>query len=288
MTVQDVASAAARRLEAAGFPSDAARADVSVLARHLLGWTLTDWVTKARDAATPRFVEHLDAAARRRATHEPVAYITGEREFYGRPFQVTPAVLIPRPETEELIEAALGVSGAPGAQGASGAYVIDVGTGSGCVAITLALEMPDARIVATDVSETALVVARENARALGAPVEFLHAPFWPESLGPFDLIVSNPPYVPESDRTLLMPDVRDFEPAQALFAGPEGLDVIAELIPRAAKSLAPGGRLIFEIGAGQSDRVGALVDSAGLELIGIQPDLQGIPRTVIARASRDR
>ena len=283
MTIQDAAAAAARVLEHAGFSAADARADVSVLARHLLGWTLTEWATKTGDVATAEFGDRLTAAARRRATHEPVAYITGEREFYGRTFRVTPDVLIPRPETEAIIDAVLQPSAPSVTSVTSVTSVLDVGTGSGCVAITLALEWPGARVVATDISERALVVARGNAHALGAHLEFLHAPFWPETLGPFDLIVSNPPYVPERDRNSLAPDVRDFEPASALFAGPDGLDVISELIARAATALAPGGRLVFEIGAGQADAVAALVPSAGLKLDDIQADLQGIPRVVSAR-----
>lgn len=281
MKIRDVVADAAGRLADAGFPAADAWQDVAVLARHVLGWSLTDWATRSTESAPDEFATALNDLARRRATREPVAYITGTREFFGRPFHVTRDVLIPRPETEGIVELVLGFSGVQ-LVGSARPLILDVGTGSGCLAITLALEMPNAQVVATDISPAALDVARDNARTLGARVEFIQAPFWPDALGPFNLIVSNPPYVPEADRRLLMPDVRDFEPAGALFGGPGGMDVIAELVPRAAKALAPGGTLLVEIGAGQSEGVSALVRSAGLELLAIHTDLQGIPRVVTA------
>ena len=225
MTIGQATSEAVRILTDAGFEQAEARRDVSVLARHLLGWNLADWAARSRQDAPTGLAEKLNAHARRRATHEPVAYITGVREFYGREFVVSPAVLIPRPETEGLIERALPVEGT----------VVDVGTGSGCVAITLALACPRARVIATDVSTDALAIARENASRLGARVEFLQASLVPADLKP-DVIVSNPPYVPERDRASLSIDVRDFEPAGALFAGPDGLDVIRALVPAARRA----------------------------------------------------
>ena len=294
MTIADCAAAAARVLTDAGVAEPDARADIGVLARHRLGWTGADWVARSRDQAADGFFDTLLALARRRSTGEPVAYITGVREFYGRPFGVSPAVLIPRPETELLITEALahaqvthraqlrGCSGAEPARGPVGPVIADVGTGSGCLAVTLALEIPGARIVATDVSPDALEVARANARALGAGrVEFVAASLLPP--GRFDLIVSNPPYVAERDRASLPPDVRDFEPASALFAGEDGLGVIRGLVPAAAPALLRGGRLVMEIGAGQADEVAQIVRDARLELEGVRPDLQGIPRVVIAR-----
>jgi release factor glutamine methyltransferase len=288
MTVREASAAAVRLLEENGFPADDARADVSVLARHILRWTLTDWAAKSGETVSPRFANQLFELVRRRARHEPVAYITGVKEFYGRPFKVTRDVLIPRPETEGIVEAALTpVDSNARTTPVDSMIVIDVGTGSGCLAITLGLEWPEARVMATDTSEAALQVARENARSLGATnVEFLHTAFWPDVLAPVDLIVSNPPYVPESYRHQLEADVRDFEPAAALFASGDGLDVIREIVRRAPGSLRPGGRLIMEIGIGQSPDVSAVIRAAGLELLEIRPDLQGIPRTVIARRQR--
>jgi release factor glutamine methyltransferase len=287
VTVRVVADHAAQALISRGFAPADARRDVSVLGRHILGWTMADWVTNSGTLPPAGFSEALQRLVLRRMTHEPVAYITGIREFYGREFKVTRAVLIPRPETEGVIETlATGELGnwGPG-ELERRTVVLDVGTGSGCLAITLALEHPGARVIATDVSREALVVAAGNARRLGADhVEFLESPFVPPGLPPLDLIVTNPPYVPERDRESLSPDVRDFEPAQALFAGEDGLDVIRALLPQVRAALRPGGALVMEIGAGQADTVTGLVAEAGLRLSAIRPDLQGIPRIVVAAA----
>jgi release factor glutamine methyltransferase len=288
VTYSESAKAAAELLSGAGFSPDEARRDASLLARNALGWSMTDWAARNREPAPPDLADRLRALARRRASREPIAYITGVREFFGRQFRVTPAVLIPRPETEILVEAVLSVVRAeePSAlDPRTGPVILDVGTGSGCVAVTLALECPSARITASDVSAAALFVAAGNADALGASrVGFLEASLVPERLLPRPtIIVSNPPYVPESDRPSLAADVRDFEPASALFAGPDGLDVIRQLVPAARKALVPGGWLVMEIGAGQAPAVSAAVTRAGLALERIIPDLQGIPRVVVAR-----
>jgi release factor glutamine methyltransferase len=167
---------AAQALVAAGFTDEDARRDAAVLARHVLGWSLGDWAARAREDAPPAFAARLDPFIARRARREPVAYLTGVREFYGREFLVTRDVLIPRPETELLVDVVLG---------RSAATVLDVGTGSGCLAITLALAWPDARVVATDTSAAALEVARANAETLGATrVEFVEASFVPTGLSP--------------------------------------------------------------------------------------------------------
>ena len=285
MTVHDCVDRAARLLTDAGFPLDEARRDAAVLARSVLGWTTAQWASLLRDDAPDNLMERLEPLATRRSRHEPVAYITGTREFFGRPFQVTPSVLIPRPETEGIIDEALAVLRARDA--VSNPLIVDVGTGSGCIAITLALEWPGARIIATDISAETLNVAKANAAALGAPVvEFSlvgSGQFLPPSIGGADLIVSNPPYVAERDRASLSRDVRDFEPAAALFAGDDGLAVIRTLVPEAAKRLATGAALIVEIGAGQADAVSEIVGGSGLILQAIRPDLQAIPRIVVAR-----
>ena len=244
---------------------------------------MADWVTNAGAAVPTGFAESLQQLVLRRMTHEPVAYITGVREFYGREFMVTRGVLIPRPETEGVIEAVPPDVWAR--RGAGQPVALDIGTGSGCLAITLALEHPAVRVIATDVSREALSTARENAQRLGADrVEFVESSLVPAGLPPLDLIVTNPPYVPARDRESLSPDVRDFEPAQALFAGEDGLDVIRALLPNALAALKPGGVLVMEIGAGQADAITALVAEFGLQLITIHPDLQGIPRIVVAAA----
>lgn len=282
-SVAGVVDAAVCRLRAAGFAADDARRDATVVARHLLRWSVADWLSHSREDAPPDFQSPFDALIARRAAHEPVAYLVGEKEFYGRPFRVTSDTLIPRPETEGLVEAALAWVHArsPGA-----AHVVDIGTGSGCVAITLALEAgarPGLMFTATDISTGALSVARDNATRLGATtVAFRTGHLLADTALPVDLIVSNPPYVPARDRDTLQPDVRLFEPATALFAGDEGLDLIRELVPAARRALAPGGALMMEIGDRQADAVCALLDAEGFSHVQRQPDLQGIPRIITA------
>ena len=267
--------------------ADDSRRDAVVLARWCLGWSAADWLTRAQQPATAEFSSAFAAVIDRRARREPLAYITGEREFYGRMFDVTPAVLIPRPETELLVEEALRCLQQIGRQASHDQVrpqVLDIGTGSGCVAITLALEAPAAAIIATDVSTPALDVARRNARRLQAAdrIEFRQATFAEEASGVFDLIVANPPYVPEPMRASLAPEVREYEPADALFAGGDGLDVIRRLVPSAAKALRSGGWLVMEMGIGQADEVGRLMrDTAGFSLVRFARDLQGIDRVVV-------
>jgi release factor glutamine methyltransferase len=287
LTLLQCAAEAARKLELAGLPADESRRDAVVLARWCLGWSATDWLTRAQQPATAEFSRAFAAVIERRAGREPLAYITGEREFYGRMFEVTPAVLIPRPETELLVEEALRclqqiVRQAPHDQVRP--QVLDIGTGSGCVAITLALEAPAAAIVATDVSPPALDVARRNARRLDAAdrIEFRQATLAEDASGVFDLIVANPPYVPESTRASLSPEVREYEPGGALFAGRDGLDIIQRLVPSAARALRSGGWLVMEIGIGQAEKVALLMrDTAGFSLVRFVRDLQGIERVVV-------
>ena len=284
MTLRQRVTEAAGRLESAGLAREDAAQSVAMLARFVLGWTDADWVARSREPAGEDFPARFDPLVERRATHEPVAYITRQREFYGRPFIVTPDVLIPRPETELVVDAALARPAAP-------ARIIDVGTGSGCLAITLALEFPSARVTATDISGPALSVARANAARLGAigRIEFRQADLLGDGPHPrspaFDLIVANPPYIDPADRPSLPRDVADHEPAVALFAEQRGLAVIRALIGRAPGALAPGGTLLMEIGMGQATAVRDLVErTPGLTFIEIRPDLQGIPRVLVARA----
>ncbi len=280
-----IARDAARVLQEAGFDSEDAARDVGVLARTWLGWDQAAWLSHKSDAATGAFAAGLTAWVARRARREPVAYIVGTREFYGRSFHVTPDVLVPRPETELLIDVALEIRAATRSQGRSLAVrILDVGTGTGCVAVTLALEWPEAELFATDVSEGALRVAARNAEALSAAgrVTFLHESLTGSFDASLDLIVSNPPYVEERSRGDLPADVREFEPAGALFAGADGLDVIRQLVPAATRALRPGGRLMFEIGDRQVQAVAALVGGSGLVWRGARSDLAGIPRVVVA------
>ncbi len=215
---------------------------------------------------------HYGRYLHERMQGKPTQYITRLQEFYGREFRVTPDVLIPRPETELLVETLLRLRPNPG-------KLIDVGTGSGIIAVTLALESR-AHGIATDISIRALAMAKENAAKLGAGVRFVLAdlltPFADES---FDIVVSNPPYVAETDRDSLQREVRDWEPGLALFAGPRGMAVYERLIPQAWRVLRPGGLLALELGFGQAGAVSDLVrDWRGLQVF---PDLAGIPRVLV-------
>jgi release factor glutamine methyltransferase len=286
-TVHEAARRATGAFEAAGWTPDDARLDAEVIARAILGWDTAEWLVHQHDAVPPVFESLYDTAVRRRLAHEPVAYIVGRREFYGRPFRVTGDVLIPRPETELVIDEALVVLPAARADQVTPPEAADVGTGSGCLAVTLALERPDIRVTATDTSAAAIAVAAENAAALGAGerVRFVHASLVgraaPDS---YDLIVANPPYVGDADRARLMPDVADYEPASALFGGPDGLDVIRALLPAAEHALKPGGWLVMEIGAGQAPEVTRLIrEVTRLSLVRISKDLAGIPRVLVAQ-----
>lgn len=280
MTVADVTRHAVAALVKAGFPQADARRDVAVLARHLLEWDTAAWLTRQRDEAPPDLAARLDPLVSRRGLGEPVAYLCGAREFYGRTFSVTRDVLIPRPETELLCERVLSLMAARPAASPS-PVIVDVGTGSGCIAVTLAAERPDISAIATDTSAVALAIAAANATRHGVAgrIRFVEGALTAEA-SDVDVVVSNPPYIPEGDRAGLMRDVRDFEPASALFAGEDGLEVIRALIPDAWRALRAGGVLVLEIGSGQADAVVSLMAEAGFIAIRTTRDLAGIPRTV--------
>lgn len=265
-----------QRLVQAGLRAEDASLDAEVLARHVLGWDRAALLTRGRDPATPTFVEQFDAALARRAAREPVAFITGHREFWGLDFEVTRDVLVPRPETELIVEAAIAVVD-PGRC----RRVLDVGTGSGCLAVALATELAHARVIATDTSPGALRVARRNAlrHGIGDRISFVRANLLDALTGPIDLIVANPPYIP--DGTDLPADVAHYEPAAALYAGPDGLAVLRRLISTAAARLAGGGAFIVEFGVGQSGSVRLLADRAGWPRVELRNDLQGIPRIAV-------
>lgn len=283
--VASVVDAAVARLCAAGYSRDEARRDTGVLARAILRWSLADWLAQSSNEAPETFGATLDTLVARRERHEPVAYLLGEKEFYGRAYRVTRHTLIPRPETEGLVDAALAWLHGREEVAVRPARIVDVGTGSGCIAITLALETASsgALISATDLSHDALATARENARRLGADtVHFHQGDLLADVALPVDLIVSNPPYVPSRDRLLLQPDVADYEPHDALFGGDDGLDVVRQLIPEARRGLSAGGALIMEVGIGQADAVAGLLDAAGFAGVERHADLQGIARILVA------
>ena len=251
------------------------RVDAQVIMAHLLG------VNRAYLAAHPMQVltetqdARVDMMVTQRALGHPVAYLVGKREFYSREFSVSPDVLIPRPETETLVDAALGRP----VEGRGPISVLDLGTGSGALAVTLALERPGWVLTATDVSPEALAIARANAAQLGAAVEFLEGDWYAPVAGRrFDLIVSNPPYVSRGDAHLGEGDLR-FEPAHALTDGsPDGLDSIRAIVAGAVQALNPGGWLLVEHGYDQAQDVAALLAGAGFAGLVSLPDLAGIPR----------
>lgn len=226
----------------------------------------------------PAELSEFRARVTRRAHHEPLAYILGEVEFWSLKFSVSPAVLIPRPDTEVLVEEAL-------ARGQGEARVLDVGTGSGAIAVALAVERPAWQVTALDVSHDALAVAQANAarHQVGGRMRFLHGDLARLPAEKFDLIVANPPYIPSDDLLNLMPDVRDYEPHLALDGGPDGLGAYRALSAQAPAHLRPGGWLLVEIGQGQQAAVAELLAQSGLRDIGSRADYAGIVRVVGGR-----
>jgi len=270
---QTVAQAIRAATEVLGPRTDTARLDAELLMAHALQVSRSDlFLKRMHDPAPPLFAELVA----RRAAHEPVAYILGQAEFWGLTLEVSEAVLVPRADSETLIEAALAaLADRPPER------ILDLGTGSGCLLLAALSEWPRAEGIGIDRSMEALACATRNARRLGLQAEMLrgdwHAPGWAEGLGRFDLILANPPYV-ELDAEL-DPAVRDHEPAGALFAGPEGLDDYRVLIPQLPTLLAPGGVALVEIGHAQGDAVAAIAAAAGFESR-LHHDLGGRPRAL--------
>lgn len=265
--------AGARIAAALGLDKREARLEARVLAAH--AWQVDHaWlIAHDTDPLTAAQTTPFETLVARRLTGEPVAYLVGTREFYGRPFQVSPNVLIPRPDTELLVELAL--ARIPVDQAMD---VLDLGTGSGCIAITLALERPHARVTAVDRSAAALAIARHNAGILDARVAFQPGDWFDALAGRrFGLIASNPPYVPAADPHLARGDVR-FEPLGALAAGNDGLDDLRQLIAAARAHLVPGGTLLLEHGHDQAEAVVALLQENGYAHPQSWPDLAGILR----------
>lgn len=252
--------------------------EARVLLRHALGREDAYLIARAQDALDAHARDKFERLAARRSAGEPIAYLTGEREFYSLAFKVTPAVLIPRPETELLVEAAL-----KRVPVECGCRVLELATGSGCVAVAIALHRSRARVTATDALRDALAVARDNAARHRARVEFVESD-WFAALGGrrFDLIVANPPYVAERDPCLAQGDLR-FEPRAALVAGSDGLACIRLIIAQARAHLEPGGRLLFEHGYDQAGRCRALLTQAGYRDVGSHRDLAGIERVSAGR-----
>ena len=278
MTIRGALRAAAERLELHRVSN--ARLTAEVLLAHLLSVSREYLHAHDERALNPEESDALENALYDRISGVPLQYIVGKQEFYGRYFHVNPAVLIPRPETEFIIESVLGIHATWGQT--PRCQVLDVGTGSGCIAVTLALEIPEADVFAADISEEAVCVALENAANLKADVGFFCADLMDGVTGPFDFIVSNPPYVAPGDLSRLQREVRDHEPHVALFGG---LEIYRRIVRDAGEHLRPGGYLIMEIGLGMED---AVLDLFGAEWdkLPTKTDLQGIPRTIIAKCSR--
>lgn len=225
--------------------------------------------------------ERYQEALAERARGVPTQYITGHQEFWGLDLMVSPAVLIPRPETEHVVEATLEL-----ARGAPSPRIVDVGTGSGAIALALAHELPEAHIWAVDISPAALEMSRANAARLelNGRVQFVESDLLAcfDESERFDFVVSNPPYVGDEEQDKVQREVRKFEPRVSVFAGPEGMDTIRRLIPQAHAHLSPGGWLLVEMGFTQEQRVRRLLPGEWTEVRAV-PDLQGIPRVMVAR-----
>ena len=258
------------------------RLDAEILVGHALGLPRVKLYLDLDRPLDGAELAAIKALVVRRRKREPIAYITGVREFYRRSFEVGPSVLIPRPDTETLIERALELLPVDAA-----ARVLDLCTGSGAIALTLAAERPQSHVTATDLSAAALDVARRNAEKLGVSdrCTFLEGDLFAPlpAAARFELIVDNPPYIPEPELETLQPEIQKFEPRLALASGPDGLVHLRRLCAETASYLEPGGSLLFELGAGQAADVLQLLDAQGLSEVRAHKDLGGIERVVEAR-----
>jgi release factor glutamine methyltransferase len=276
------ALAEATQLLRAGGRGDARR-DAATLLMHTLACDRAFLITHMEDALAPDALAQFRLSVERRAQGEPLQYITGRQEFYGLMFEVTPDVLIPRPETELLVASALKLL-----RDTRAPQLCDVGTGSGCIPVALLHERAEARAIGLDISPAALAVAARNAARHGVAdrLQLIVSDCFAALAATktdFDLILSNPPYVAESDLTGLQREVRDFEPRIALTPGGDGLSIIRRLLADAPRLLKSGGHLLFEIGFNQHEAVAQLIDPSVWTLLDVHQDLQGIPRTVALR-----
>jgi release factor glutamine methyltransferase len=283
MTLRETLTDAAATLATNPHLRNQAPRDAELLLLHILQIDRAAYLAHPSRSLTPEQLSAYRAVIDRRLKNEPIQYITGQQEFFGINLKVTPATLIPRPETEHLVEAVL--HWLPHDQLLK---VLDVGTGTGAITIALAVHLPHAEITAVDVSAEALAIAEANgiAHHVASRIRFLQSDLLAglpadEQAAGFDAIISNPPYIPETDRAELHPQVRDHEPVEALFAGPSGLDIYRRLIPQAHAALKSNGLLALEIGHGQREAVGALL--ANWKDLTFIADLQEIPRVALAR-----
>lgn len=257
-----------------------ARLSAEILLAHALSTSRVGLYLKHDYLVASAELDCFRALVTQRRLGKPVAYLTGVREFYGLSLQVSESVLIPRPETELLVDLALE---ALRLQALDSMTVCDVGTGSGAIALALKHEKPEIRMIAIDVSQGALATAEGNGKSLNLDVEWRESDLLKNVSEPLNMIVANLPYIPSSDLESLPVDVKDFEPRLALEAGEDGLSLIRRLIDEGAKKLVPPGSILLEIGIGQADDVANLLESSGFAVQGIRKDLAGIPRVVQAR-----
>lgn len=281
-TIEATRRELATRLASAGIESS--ELDARLLVGQALGLDLTGMIAAANRVLTAAESNRLEGLASRRLAGEPVARILGQKEFWGLPFALSPATLVPRPDTETVVELALEMLRAQPAN--KPLSIADLGTGTGAILLALLSELPDATGIGTDISVEALETATANAVLLGLSTRanFIRCDYASELTGPFDLIVSNPPYIATRDIAGLAVEVRDHDPRKALDGGRDGLDAYRALIPQAASILAPGASLVVETGQGQAAQIEALMTAAGL--VPQRPpraDLAGIPRAVGAR-----
>ncbi|MEI7672853.1 MAG: peptide chain release factor N(5)-glutamine methyltransferase [Deltaproteobacteria bacterium] len=279
-SIRTILQQAAHDLNISG--SSSPRLDAELLLMHLLKIDHLLLFTHPERELIEEEAAAFAQVVSRRCSGEPLAYITGEKEFWSLRFEVNREVLIPRPETECLIEELLRFYDPPGA----GLQILDIGTGSGAIGIVLARELPEARVVATDISAEALSVSRRNAMANGVAdrVDFIQGDLLAAVSGIYDIICSNPPYIPDVQYGLLPPGIRDFEPRGALFAGPDGLDFYRRVIREGVSRLKAGGRIFLEIGEGQRNKVEALFrQECGYRDIDCRKDYGGMDRVVSAR-----
>lgn len=252
-------------------------ADARLLLQHVSGLSHAQIIVRASDVVPPAIAAAYQSAIDRRLAGEPAAYIIGTAPFWRDEFAVSPAVLIPRPETEGILDAALTLSPLP-------AKILDIGTGSGCIALSLAREFPRAQVVACDIDESALSLARRNGETLGREnCEFLISDMGANLSGPFNLIVSNPPYIESTAISALMADVRKYEPYLALDGGQDGLDAYRQICANVPQLLTGKGHLILEIGFDQRKSVTALLRKAGMKHVRCAKDLAGHDRIIVAR-----
>jgi release factor glutamine methyltransferase len=284
-TVASATNEACRKLREAGIESP--RLTAQLLVAHTLGWERVRVLSHGEEPLAPASVQKIAELVRRRSQAVPLQHLTGRQEFFGLEFEVGPDVLVPRPETEILVEKALELSHSvdPGPL-----VFADVGTGSGCIAVAMAHALERARGWAVDISAAALRVARGNAgrHGVGARVNFVRSDLLDgfRDAPVFDLVLSNPPYVPLRDAGTLAAEVRDHEPHVALFGGDTGLDIYRRLIPQAFSRLKPEGTLVLEIGIGMTPDVCGLLENSGFMVTEVATDLQSIPRCIVSQIKK--